>query len=292
MSSRATFAVTVDIDHPARPSRALDWAAQEAVLRCAPLHLVTTWTCAFDQDAMGLPGDVLKNDARQLLGEVTLRVQARHPGLLLTSELVDTDPRKALEIQSSEAQLLVVGARQPQGSVGKPSGSATLYSASAVRCAVVVVPEGGSDHTPTRLDGPIILGIDGHDPDESALTFAFEAAVREGAPLRVIHTWQPGAMHGPDRGRPPADEMHLRVEQEMRLYRLLAPWQARHPEVKLHPEALHADPAHYLARLSQRARLVVVGRRGHPAQALSRLSSLVPEVVQHARCPVAVVPAS
>ncbi|WP_052434879.1 universal stress protein [Streptacidiphilus melanogenes] len=287
----AVPAVAVGVDYPAGPSRALDWAAQEALARSAPLRLVTGWTGAAHDDPDLLREGFLKASARKLLEETARLTELSHPGLAVICEVVDADARYALERHRDGVQLLVVGARRAHRFPDRLLGSTSLHLAATAGGPVVVVPEDPYAGLSVRGDGPVVLGVDGRDPGRDLVAFAFETAVREDAPLRVVHAWHQSPTGGPDGVFALADEGRTTAEQDMRLHETLAPWRARYPEVDLHADTVHSGAVRALVRLSRQARLVVVGRHGQPTGPLGRLGSVSQGAILSARCPVAVVPA-
>jgi nucleotide-binding universal stress UspA family protein len=290
MTGPGVPAVAVGVDYPAGPFRALDWAAEEALSRSAPLRLITGWTGAAHHDP-GLLGDgFLKASARKLLEEVTRITEESHPGLSVTCEVVDADAKEALERPWDDVQLLVVGTRRAHRFPKRLPGSTSLHAAATATCPVVVVPEDPYAGLSVRGDGQVVLGVDGRDPARELVAFAFETAVREDAPLQAVHAWHQSPTGGADGAFALSDEGRDMAEQDIRLYQTLAPWRARYPEVALHPETVHAGAVRTLVRLSRQARLVVVGRHGQPTGPLGRLGSVSQGVVQNARCPVAVIP--
>ncbi|WP_037603791.1 universal stress protein [Streptacidiphilus rugosus] len=279
MTSDGIPAVAVSVDRPADPCRALDWAAREAMVRDAPLLIVTVST--------GVVGS-RRDKAHLLLQQCAQRTERSHPGLRVTWEVMDAEARRTFERRGQDVQLLVVGARSTHRLNERLFGSTAVHTAAAAVCPVVVVPENPQASWPARGQGPIVLGLDEEtDHARAAMAFAFEAAVREDAELRVVHAWQ-RSLTGADG----ATALMMAAEQDMRLHRTLAPWRAHYPEVDLQAEAVYGGTRRYLQEMSQQAGLVVVGRRGRPTGPLARLHSVGQSVLRRARCPVAVIPAA
>jgi nucleotide-binding universal stress UspA family protein len=69
----------------------------------------------------------------------------------------------------------------------------------------------------------------------------------------------------------------------------LAGWSEKYPDVQVIAETIRVHPARVLADASEAAALVVVGSRGRGAFAELLLGSVSQNVLQQARCPVAVV---
>ncbi|WP_042379845.1 universal stress protein [Streptacidiphilus melanogenes] len=289
MSSPPSSAVVAGVDYPAQHTPAVAWAAQEAVLRDAPLLLVTGWIGAAHGDSHLLREGFLQDGVRRGLDALAGELGHWNPGLKVTTTADDADAHEALQRRSADARLLVVGARGTGGFPGLLVGSTALRIAATADCPVVVVPGSGSE-PPDRGDGQVVVGVDGPDRADACLAFSFETAQREPARLRVVHAWHHTLTGGSDHVGPLADEARIPAEQDRVLNRLLDPWIERYPQVQLRPETVHSTPAKYLVALSQQARLVVVGRHGHPTGPLGRLGSVGQTVVQYAHCPVAVVP--
>ncbi|MEY9877542.1 nucleotide-binding universal stress UspA family protein [Streptacidiphilus sp. MAP12-33] len=290
MSTPPSSAVVAGVDYPAQHTRAVAWAAQEAVLRDAPLLLVTGWIGAAHGDAHLLSDGFLQDGVRRGLDTLAEELERWNPGLKLATAAADADAHEALQRHSTGARLLVVGARGTGGFPGLLVGSTALRIAATADCPVVIVPGSGSEQ-PERGDGQVVAGVDGPDRADACLAFSFEAAQREHARLRVVHAWHHTLTGGgSDHVGPLADEARVPAEQDRVLNRLLDQWIERYPQVRLRPETVHSTPAKYLVALSQQARLVVVGRHGSPTGPLGRLGSVGQTVVQYSRCPVAVVP--
>ncbi len=130
-------------------------------------------------------------------------------------------------------------------------------------------------------------------PSGAVLRFAFAEAARRGAVLRAL---EGGAEpHGTLRTDAPIEPQEIRralVEAEtVRLQDALARWQETYPAVRTVAEATGWGASRALLEASQRAALVVLGRRapGLP-MAAPHLGHLAHAVLHHARGPVAVVP--
>ncbi|MFJ1704942.1 universal stress protein [Kitasatospora sp. NPDC088346] len=278
--------VIVGVDEPASAGAAVDWAADEAHSRGIRLHLVHAWLWEPDQAP-----DVLDATAARLAGEEALRVlagraAARHPGMEVSSGVVDASPREALVALSAAAGLLVVGSRGSGGFTGLLVGSTSLHVAAHAACPVVVVPANGGG----RTDG-VAVGVEGREPSEGLLEFAFDSARRNGLPLRAVHAWSYPLVLGPGHALPPVYESgHVAAEEQRLLAEIMAGWQQKYPEVPVEEDAVRSGPAHHLVALSRTHRLVVVGRHGKPEGPIGRLGSVSQAVVQHGHCPVAVVP--
>jgi nucleotide-binding universal stress UspA family protein len=156
-------------------------------------------------------------------------------------------------------------------------------------CPVVVVREPPAQ---TALGRRVVLGVDGTPASRPGAEFAFRYAAFTGLPIAVVHaSWDrlargsaalsllsSGDEHGP------SDDEQLSIAET------LAGLPERYPDVLHHDVHRSTDPAQALIDASKSAMLVVVGaHRRHPVAALL-LRSVSASVVEHAHCPVAVVP--
>jgi hypothetical protein len=117
---------------------------------------------------------------------------------------------------------------------------------------------------PVPDDGPVAVGLDGSPADDAALAFAFPTADVKGQT-----SWRPtcGAAASSRRCRPSAGRMAREV-----------------PDLRVKRVVTGNRPARVLLEQSGHARLLVMGSRGQISA-----GSVCNAVLQHARCPVAVV---
>ncbi|WP_370071973.1 universal stress protein [Streptacidiphilus sp. MAP5-3] len=86
-----------------------------------------------------------------------------------------------------------------------------------------------------------------------------------------------------------SEEGHVEAEEDRLLAEVPAGRRETFPSGAVRPDSARSGPAKHLVGLSAGASLVVVGRHGRPQGLVGRLGSVSQAVVQHARCPVAVV---
>lgn len=279
--------VSVGVDGTDASHDALDWAADEARLRRLPLHIVHAWP-GEPQDAPTAPGARSAADVgEEALQAARAQVLMRHPDLEVATLLADRAAREALLEAAGDTDLLVLGAR---GSGGFPRllvGSTTLHVAANASCPVVVVHGSGYQ----AAAGGVLVGVHGRDAEEEVLSFAFGAADRRQLPLEALHAWSYPLVSGPGHAYPPVYEAgHVGAEQGRLLAEVLAGWSERYPQVALSENAVRSGPARELVAQSAASQLLVVGRHGTKRGPLRRLGSVSQAVVEHAQCPVAVVP--
>ncbi|MEU9479404.1 universal stress protein [Streptomyces sp. NPDC048191] len=133
---------------------------------------------------------------------------------------------------------------------------------------------------------PVIAAVDGSDDSLRALEWAFDAARRRAAPLRVVHVRQYAAWGQADvlvaappetEGDPVLDDVHTRLAD-------------RGEEPVVEYVALEGVPGAVLPELGTDAELLVLGSRGRGGFASLLLGSNGLAAARDAECPVVVVP--
>ncbi|MEU7057162.1 universal stress protein [Streptomyces sp. NPDC046197] len=283
-----TRSVVVGIDGSPDSLVAGEWGAQEAFRRRLPLRLVNV-APALDRDVTELPLTLSwRLTGEEVLQRAEVELAAGYPGLAMNSVEVSGSAAAVLLSASRTAELLVVGARGDGGFDGLAVGSTALATASTASCPVAVVRTGP---TAAHHVAEVSVGVDVGRAAEAPLGFAFSAARLRGARLRAVHAWALcGAWPGPVLGVPEEDRGAWEDEEVQRLSDVLQGWRERYPSVAVLPDVVLLHPADALVRASQRADLLVLGRRSSPRTAERRLGPVAHAVLHHAHCPVVVVP--
>ncbi|WP_034091611.1 universal stress protein [Streptacidiphilus albus] len=278
--------VIVGVDDPQGSSAAVDWAADEARLSGLRLHLVHGLPWYHRPDSGSLAEQLVHSANREALRALANQAADRHPGLEVTSGLVDVSAREALVHLSAGAAMVVVGTRGAGGFPGLLVGSTSLYVTAQAACPVVVVP---GAHGSRR---GVAVGVHGGEPCGELLAFAFEEAQRRELPLRVVHAWSHPLIVGSGHAFPPLHEEGQVVAEQVRLLAgILTGWREKYPGVAVTEDIVRSGAAKRLVEVSATQQLLVVGRHGHPNGPVGRLGSVSQAVVHHAHCPVAVLPA-
>src|SRR5580692_9085900 len=288
MSAKPMVAAT---DGSEESLRAVDWAAREAVLRGAPLRIVSAAA-----ELSGMMGrhdgphvetvtDVLAENRDQALATAAARAAKVSPDLLVDTDRLPGAPAEAVAESGSGALMLVVGSRGVGAFRALILGSVSRYAATHAPCPVVVVREEiGAAH---RQVG---VGIGGLEGNTAALTFAFEEAALRKASLVAVHAWQTPqsdisragiAFAAPGRNV-------LETEATRQLDALLDEWRDKYPDVPVSRDVVHGHPGRILSGLSARADLVVLGR--DPAH--HGPGRVIHAVLNHAHGPIVTVPSS
>lgn len=284
---------------------AADWAAREAVSRGLPLRLVHAWEWQPSSHAVRTPPadpDPQRRWAERIPREAMATLRRGYPELPITVGQVAGRPTPALLSAAEGAELLVLGSRGMGAVAGFLLGSVALAVVAATTRPVVLVraPEPAVDEwSPEFADRPseglgcpdVVLGLDLESANEAVIGFAFDAAVRRSAALRVIHGWNPPAIYGyaPAAGYPDVG-VELAADEETALKETLRSWREKFPDVKVTAQARVGSAAHHLVEAASSASLLVVGRRTRGSSIGSHIGSVTHAALHHAKCPVAVVP--
>ena len=181
--------VGVDDSDSCRP--ALEWAANEAVLREAPLVIlyaatlpigawpvapirtgITKWQTEVGRDIL--------DDAEQFAQQLT------NKAVPVTAELAVATPSAALIGASRTVGMVVVGSRGRGAFARTVLGSVSTALVHRAHCPVVVV----HDEKPAPdASAPVVLGFDGSPASEPAIKLAFDEASLRKVKLVAVHAW-------------------------------------------------------------------------------------------------------
>ncbi|GAA0425033.1 universal stress protein [Streptomyces luteireticuli] len=266
--------VVVGTDGSRASLEAVDWAADAAVRRGLSLRIVHAPPPSRDTR----PG---RSSARaeEICAGAADRAALRSSRLKVEAESLWGEPALALLEASHGASLVVVGHRGLRGGASSPLlGSVATGVVAHAHCPAVVV-RGRPDNIAGRKHR-ITLGFGRRHPEGTAAAeFAFAEAALRRCEAEAVFAWS-----GADGGR---DDERLRRERTVDA--ALRAAVRIHPGVPLlsHPVA---GPTHTaLLRASADADLLVLSARPHGSPG-PRLGMANGTVLQHAYCPVAVVP--
>jgi nucleotide-binding universal stress UspA family protein len=145
--------------------------------------------------------------------------------------------------------------------------------------------------TGNQSERRIVVGVDGSDGSKSALRWAMTQAALTGATLEAVASWQDPATSGYAYGWVAADGQDWATLTEKSLAETVTEVSdsVEHP-VTVTTRVVMGHPAQILTDAGIGAQLLVVGTRGHGTFAGLLLGSVSQHCVQHAACPVVVVP--
>lgn len=136
----------------------------------------------------------------------------------------------------------------------------------------------------------ILVGLDGSESAGAALEFAVEEAALRGAALKVVTAWELPTMEQPLKRSMPQTFAGLQSQAEVIVAEAVERVKELDPDVPCEGMALEGRPQTVLLDEAEGAVLAVVGRRGQSGLALLLMGSVSRHVVDHAPCPVVVVP--
>jgi nucleotide-binding universal stress UspA family protein len=280
--------ILVGVDGSESATRAVRWAAAEAVRRRAPLLLVHA--CAaipvVTPPGVTLPRsyyDAMREQGAQWLSAALETAKAEAPDVRVSTELANGFAAEQLIGRSSSAQLVVLGSRGLGGFSGLVVGSIAVAVATHGHCPVVVV----RGEEPATDQRPVVVGVDGSAASDAAVLLAFEAAAARGVPVVAVHTWMDVALGA---GWETVDWQRIEADEHAQLAERLASAEKQFPEVQVQRVVTQDRPARTLLDLAKDAQLVVVGSRGRGGFRGLLLGSTSQALIYHSPCPVAVVP--
>ncbi|PZF93169.1 universal stress protein [Micromonospora endophytica] len=269
--------VVVGVDGSPPSLAAAEQAAQAAVWRSRPLHLVHGYLHPLGYGVPINPYDVgvpaPSEDGRKMLEQSAAELAERWPGLSIEVRQVAGGPGATLVEESRRAELVVVGSRGLGGFAGLLLGSVGTQVAAHAHCPVLVVRP---PDRPVPTEGPVLVGVDGSEPAELAVGYGAEEAARRGTELVLVHV---------------ADERDAAEDGAAAalLATAAAAVRGSHPDLVVTERLLTAaKPDQALIEASGEAALVVAGSRGRGGFTGLLLGSVGQALVHHARCPVLV----
>jgi nucleotide-binding universal stress UspA family protein len=275
--------IVVGTDGSGPAQAAVAWAADEAARRQVALRILTAYVWPWLGTPVGVIGEKerdIRRHAEEMVDAAAEKVVGTHPGLSVTGVSVHGDPASALLSAASDADLVVVGSRGLGGFASLLLGSVSQRVATHADCPVAVIR--GEAH-----NGPVVVGADGSPGAGFALGVGFEFAARNGYPLTAVRAYRLPEPPWGD-GPPTLDPRHIQAAEHQALEESLAPWRDKYPDVHVTALAGPGGAAEMLVTVSARARLLVVGSRGHGQIVGTLLGSVGLALLHHAECPVLV----
>ncbi|WP_063792452.1 universal stress protein [Streptomyces atriruber] len=286
--------VVAGIDGRPESLAAADWAAREAVYKGRPLLLVHAWSRSPYSMVSVAANTAQRAEAERVLNAAADRIARACPGLRVKTDQVEGPAVTALSRLADGAELLALGRRTKRSPAGLPGGSVARGVISRVERPVALVRagegQGRSAHVPRT--GDVVLGVDLGNPCAEAIGFAFEEARLRRCGLRVVHAWSdPPTSEGEATEIGLVEAEHREEERSGLLTAVLKVRRGEYPEVPVIESVRRGKASSTLLRDTDGADLLVVGHRlgAHPYLGLHS-SPTVHAVMQHARCPVVVVP--
>ncbi|WP_329347841.1 universal stress protein [Streptomyces sp. NBC_01261] len=283
--------VVVGVDGSEPSLRAVDWAADEAVLRGAPLRLVyaSLWEryegtlLATDLDK---PSEQVR--AEDIVDTAARRAHHRQPDVKVSTGVLPEEPEYALVRESRTASLLVTGTRGRSGLAETLLGSVSLIVAGHAQCPMVVVRGNHDAQAPTGTHGRVVVGVGEKPAGSAAVRFAYEEARRRGVPVDAVRAWRWPARESTDFPLLAGELTRLHEQQAVEV--LEAAFQDAPADVVSHRRVVEGRTRTVLVDASRDADLLVIGAKRRPGHYGLQLGRVAHGVLHHSACPVVIVP--
>ena len=271
--------IVVGVDGSSAAQEAVRWAAEEAQRAGTTLRLVHAFVWPLFHVPVG-PSEIapgLRAAADHVIAEAVELAGKFAPEVPVEAVVVEGFPFPVLAEESRHAGLIVVGSRGLGATLTVLIGSTTVDLIAHAHCPVIVIRAGH----PGRAHGHVIAGYDGSRAAGVAVRFAIDHARRHDLDVQIVMVAERRTDDSTNRGSLPAADLMASAA--------LAADGSR-DGVFTSSRVINGHPAAELIRLSAGADLVVVGRRGRGGFRRMLIGSVSQAVLQHAECPVAVVP--
>ncbi|MGF0117183.1 universal stress protein [Promicromonospora sp. Marseille-Q5078] len=285
--------IVVGIDGSPEASRALAYAVRQAERDRCSLWLINAIHEIVPVGPM-LPlisGDPLVDVGHQLLAEARDVVEDLSDGTVGVRLQAALGPAvEVLAAAGGQARLVVLGHRSASLVARMFTGSTAFGVVARATCPVVSVPH---DWTQEADSHRVVAAVDGSRSSADVLAHGFAVAAQRSARLEIVHCWRLDPFYSYL-----VDEWSVQEEWGVQAHGIidgLIDAAARtHPDVAYELHLEYANIAEALVRCSSGADLMVMGRHGHGAlgsrMIAAVLGSVTRAVLQHAHCPVEVVP--
>jgi nucleotide-binding universal stress UspA family protein len=291
MNALRSDSIIVGVDEVALAGQTVRWAAEQAVLEGRPVRLVRAVMPVpmgrSDHAAVVQPGTFtsLRLHSEALLGQAHEQVHRVAPSVEVDEQLEVATARDLLLDVAEDAHLLVLGSRGRGPVLTHLFGSVGVGVVRRARCPVVVHRPGH----PGRVRDGVVVAVDATEDAVPVLEFAFRQASLRRLPLRVVHyVMDPRSALV---GAPMVGDLSQQMqESELRMSEAMAGLGERYPDVRTTVSTTPGLAAHDIVTAATRADLVVLGTHQRPAADRLLVGSVSTAVLEHASCPVAVVP--
>jgi nucleotide-binding universal stress UspA family protein len=235
-----------------------------------------------DDDSHATAG--LPEATREVVARAHADVARKAPDLDVTDLVRVGDPREVLIDASRDAAMVVLGSRGRGRLRSLLLGSVSAAVSQHAACPVIVHRPGN----PGIVRNGVLVGVDQSERSLPVLAFAFRIAAQRDLPLTILNCYSEVLVPaGPVvTVLPPAD-----VEDQRRgLAEVVAGFAEHYPEVRTQIEVSRGVPAVDLAHRAEKMNLLVVGAHHGGVAGVVLFGSVSTGALEHATCPVAVVP--
>jgi nucleotide-binding universal stress UspA family protein len=281
-----TPAVIACVSIDGAPS-AIEYAAREALLAEAPLHIIHVLRMPAVEAYAGVYGGVVDEADSTITVAVERARMLTDDRVRITAERVDDGALIShLVHRANNGRLVVLQHRRLSRARRMVTGSTVNAVAARTTVPVVSVPEGW-----TRADREPVVTVGVQDGQEAPglLRAGFEEAKMRRARLAAIHTWWLDTDWEPS-----TLDQEYRADRDASTRREFGPildaLQIQFPDVRASLEVWNAPPADALMDAARESELLILGRRHHLLPLGSHLGPVVRAILAHGDCPVFLTP--
>jgi nucleotide-binding universal stress UspA family protein len=153
--------IIVGVKRSAASLAALRWAAAEAGLRRATLHVVHAWEPAARRASYAVLGDSPAGGQERLRAKDNLAAIMRtafgaEVPAGMTAEITEGMAERVLAHRSRDADLLVLGAAADAGVTGRPAGPVIRACIHSARCPLVIITAAAGAQPPV-VSAPVAV---------------------------------------------------------------------------------------------------------------------------------------
>jgi nucleotide-binding universal stress UspA family protein len=266
---------------------AIEYAAREALLADAPLHLIHVLRMPAVDAYAGVYGGVLE-EADTAISEAVERARnLTDDRIRITAERVDDGALIShLVHRANHGRLVVLQHRRLSRARRMVTGSTVNAVAAKTTVPVVSVPEGW---TRIQQEPLVTVGIQDGLEAPGLLRCGFQEAKMRRARLAAIHTWWLDTDWEPS-----SLDQEYRADRDASTRRELGPIlegiQLQFPGVKASLEVWNAPPADALMDAGRESELLILGRRHHLLPFGGHLGPVARAILAHGDCPVFLTP--
>jgi len=266
---------------------AIEYAAREALLADAPLHIIHVLRMPAVDAYAGVYGGVIE-EADAAIREAVERARTlTDDRVAITAERVDDGALIShLVHRANHGRLVVLQHRRMSRARRLVTGSTVNAVAAKTTVPVVSVPEGW---TCSDRASVVTVGIQDAQEAPGLLRAGFEEARIRHARLSAIHTWWLDTDWEPS-----SLDQEYRADRDTSTRRELGPIldgiHLNYPGVKASLEVWNAPPADALMDAARESELLILGRRHHLLPLGSHLGPVARAILAHGDCPVYLTP--
>ncbi len=161
MTEPAQQRIVVGVKRSAASLAALRWAAAEARLRHAALHVVHAWEPAARRASYAVlddspPGGQERLRAKDNLAAIMRAAFGTEEPAGMTAEIAEGMAERVLAHRSREAGLLVLGATADAGMTGRPAGPVIRACIRSAKCPLVIITAAAGARPPV-VSAPVAV---------------------------------------------------------------------------------------------------------------------------------------